>query len=293
MSKLPSLKELLEAGVHFGHESRRWNPKMAPYIFGTREKIHVIDLEKTEKALEEAVDFVTDLVSKGGTLVMLSTKRQAQEIVKAEAQRVGAFYLTNRWPGGLFTNHDEVAKTVAKMTELEEKSKDETYTKREQLLMVRNLEKIEQTLGGIRGLEGLPDAIFVVDSRKENNAVLEARKMGVKIVAMVDSNSDPTKVDYPIPSNDDAIRSISLIVKTIADAYEEGKGLAEKKRVADEKKAAKEEAKAAKEAEDEAVKVEEEAAIEKAEELEKEAVREETESIKAKNEKLIKEEVKP
>jgi small subunit ribosomal protein S2 len=286
MSKLPTLKELLEAGSHFGHESRRWNPKMAPYIFSAREKIHIIDLEKTEKALADAAAFVTELASRGGNLVMLATKRQAQDIVRGEAERVGAMYLTNRWLGGLFTNYEEVAKNLSKMTELEEKSKDDTYTKREQLLMRRNLEKINQTLGGIRGLSGLPDAIFVVDARKEENAVLEAHKMGVKIVAMVDTNTDPSKVDYPIPANDDAIRSISLIVKAIADAYAEGKQIAQKKALAEEKKAAKEAAKVEKETlGTPEIEIEEEAALEKAEELEEKAVEEEVEVTRAKNEK--------
>jgi len=289
MSKLPSLKELLEAGVHFGHESRRWNPKMAPYIFGAKEKIHIIDLEKTEEALKEAVNYIEELSASGGTLVMLATKRQAQEIVKTEAERVGAFYLTNRWLGGLFTNHDEVAKTVAKMQELEEKSKNPTYTKREQLLMTRNLEKINQTLGGIRGLEGLPKAIFIVDARKEDNAVAEARKMGVKIVAMVDTNTDPTKIDYPIPANDDAIRSISLIVKTIADAYDEGKSIAAKKVADEEKRVEKEAAKKSKAEEAEKAKVnpEEEAALVVAEKLEKEEVKQETVAVKAKSTKKV------
>ncbi len=292
MSKLPSLKEMLEAGVHFGHESKRWNPKMAPYIFGTRDKIHVIDLEKTEEALKRAADFIEELAATGGTLVMLATKRQAQEIVRTEAQRVGAYYLTNRWLGGLFTNNEEIAKRLTKMTELEDKSKDDTYTKHEQLLMTRNLEKINDVLAGIRNLQGLPKVLFVVDAKKENNAVLEAQKMGVKIVAMVDTNSDPTKIDYPIPANDDAIRSISVIVKTIADAYEEGKEIYAKRAADEEKKAAKAEAKARGEEDEKVSKevaVEEEAAIEKAEKLEKEAVKEEVVAVKAKDTKPVKE----
>ncbi len=294
MSKLPSLKEMLEAGVHFGHESKRWNPKMAPYIFGTREKIHIVDLEKTEEALKKATDFIEELAARGGSLVMLATKRQAQGIVKDEAQRVGAYYLTNRWLGGLFTNNEEIAKRLTKMDELEGKSKDSTYTKHEQLLMTRNLDKINDVLAGIRNLQGLPDVIFIVDVKKENNAVLEARKMGVKIVAMVDTNSDPTKVDYPIPANDDAIRSISIIVKAIADAFSYGKQIAEKRRVDEEKKAAKagdKEKIAAEKLSPDAL-VEEEAAIEKAEKLEKVAVKEEVVAVKAKDVKVEKAEVK-
>lgn len=229
MSGLPSLKELLEAGVHFGHETKRWNPKMNRYIFGAREKIHVIDLEKTETALKAAVKFVNELGAKNGKIVFLATKKQASEIVKAEAQRVGAMFLSTRWVGGLFTNFDEVKRNITKLVELEEKSKDDKYTKREQLLMIRHLEKLDRYIGGVRNIEALPDAIFIVDSRKEDNAVKEARKMGIKIVAMVDTNGDPTVIDYPVPANDDAIRSISLIVKTIADAYQDGKDQASKK----------------------------------------------------------------
>lgn len=236
MSSLPSLKDLLEAGVHFGHETKRWNPKMAGYIFTAKEKIHIIDLEKTEKLLQDAVDYVEKLGTEGKTIVFLATKRQASEIVKAEAQRVGAMYLSTRWLGGLFTNFETVNKTLAKMTELEEKSKDDTYTKREQLMMSRDLAKHERYVGGIRKMSTLPDAIFIIDSRKEDNAVKEAQKMNVTTVALVDTNADPTIIDYPIPGNDDAIRSISIIVKTIADAYLEGKEMHDKKQAKEEKK---------------------------------------------------------
>lgn len=229
MAKIPSLKELLEAGVHFGHETKRWNPKMASYIFTAKEKIHVIDLEKTEKALKEAADYVQKLGAEGKQIVFLATKRQATDIVKAEAGRSGAMYLATRWLGGLFTNFETVNKTLAKMTELEEKSKDDTYTKREQLMMTRELEKLDRYVGGIRNMATLPEAIFIVDSRKEDNAVKEAKKMGVTTIALVDTNADPTVIDYPIPGNDDAIRAISLIVKTIADAYLEGRELSTKK----------------------------------------------------------------
>lgn len=228
MSTKPSLKEMLEAGVHFGHETKRWNPKMASYIFSSKEKIHIIDLEKTEKALAEAVEFVRELGQKNGRIIFLATKKQATEIVKSEAERVGAMYLTTRWLGGLFTNFESVAKTLQKLTELEEKSKDDKYTKREQLMMLKEAEKLTRYIGGVRNMETLPDAIFIVDSRKEENAVAEARKMGVPIVALVDTNADPTKIDFPIPSNDDAIKAINLMVKTIANAYEEGKNLGSK-----------------------------------------------------------------
>ncbi len=241
MSKLPSLKELLEAGVHFGHETKRWNPKMAPYIFTAKEKIHIIDLEKTEEALKKAVEFVKGIGQKNGKIIFLSTKKQSVEIVKTEAERVGAMYLTVRWLGGLFTNFETITKTLKKLIELEENSKNDKFTKREQLMMTRDADKLIRVIGGIRGLEVLPDAIFIVDSRKEENAVLEAKKVGVPIIAVVDSNADPTVIDHPIPGNDDAIKSINILVKTIADAYEEGKGLGAKI----EEKAAKTEAKKA------------------------------------------------
>lgn len=225
----PSLKEMLEAGVHFGHETRRWNPKMHRYIFTAKEKIHIIDLEKTETALKAAVKFVEEIGQRNGKILFLATKRQAADIVYQEAKRVGAYYMTHRWLGGLFTNYDSVSKTIAKLPELEEKAKNETYTKREQLMFSREAEKLENFVGGVREMTELPAAIFIVDSKKEDNAVREARKMGVPIVAIVDSNADPTVVDYPIPGNDDAIRSISILVKTIADAYLQGKEIGEKK----------------------------------------------------------------
>lgn len=238
---LPSLKELLEAGVHFGHETKRWNPKMAGNIFTAKERIHIIDLEKTEAALKQAVAFVSHIGQTGGNIVFLATKKQAAEIVKSEAQRVGAMYLTTRWVGGLFTNFESVSKTLNKLGELEEKSKDERYTKREQLLMTREIDKLNRYIGGVRHMEKLPEAIFIIDSHKEANAVAEARKTGVKIVAVVDTNGDPTAVDYPIPGNDDAIRAISILAKTIADAYLEGKEMGEKKSDISDQKSEKEE----------------------------------------------------
>src|SRR3990167_7742149 len=205
---LPSLKELLEAGVHFGHETKRWNPKMAGNIFTAKERIHIIDLEKTDEALKKATDFVRQIGQNNGQIIFLATKRQATEIVKNKATRVGAMFLTTRWVGGLFTNFEAVSKTLHKLSELEEKSKDERFTKREQLLMTREIDKLNRYIGGVRYLQKLPEAIFIVDSHKEENAVREAQKTGVKIVAIVDTNGDPTAVDYPIPGNDDAIRAI-------------------------------------------------------------------------------------
>jgi small subunit ribosomal protein S2 len=231
MVKTPSIEKLLEAGVHYGHQSRRWNPKMGSYIFAQKSGIHVIDLEKTEKKLKEATGFVKEIAEKNGVLLFLTTKKQASGIVKEEATRVGAMYMNKRWLGGLLTNFDSVRKTLEKLSELEGKigNKDATYTKKEQLLMQRETDKLNRVLGGIRGLVKLPDGLFIVDSRKEDNAVREAKKMGIPVVALVDTNGDPTKVDYPIPANDDSIKSLSILIKTIADAYEEGKKVWEKK----------------------------------------------------------------
>ena len=201
---------------------------MSQYIFTQKAGIHVIDLEKTEAQIEVAVDFIKNLASNGGTLLFLATKKQAAEIVNEEAKKVGAKYLTVRWRGGLLTNFEAGRKTIEKLDQLEERLK-ENYTKREQLLMQKELTKLNRVLGGIRDLNKLPDAIFIVDARKEDNAVREANKMGVPIVALVDTNGDPTKVDYPIAANDDSIKSIMLLVKTIAQAYADGRKIWEKK----------------------------------------------------------------
>ena len=242
--KQPSIKDLLEAGAHFGHQSRRWNPKMAPYIFSTKEGTHIIDLEKTEKLLKEATDFLKEVASKGGKVIFLATKKQAASIIKQEAERSGAMYLNHRWVGGLFTNWESVQKTIHKLPDLEEKlkeAKEKDLTKREQVMIQKDIEKLKRFIGGIRDLEKIPDALFIVDSRKEINAVREAKKMDVPVVAIVDTNADPTKVDYPIPANDDAMKSISIIVKTAADAIGEGRKLWEKKAAKEAKKEGKEE----------------------------------------------------
>ncbi len=240
MAKTPTMKDLLEAGSHFGHQSRRWNPKMAPFIFGEKAGVHIIDLEKTEEALVKAAEFVKDAVSEGGEIIFLATKRQAQEIVKSEAERSGAMFLAERWLGGLLTNFDSVRRTLEKIPELEGQIGDNSkFTKKEQLLKKRELSKLLRFVGGVRKMEKLPQVLFVVDAKKEVNAIREAQKNGVTTVALVDTNGDPTSVDYPIPANDDAIKSITLIVKTIADAVFEGKAISEKK-------AAKEAAKAKK-----------------------------------------------
>ncbi|MDP2671141.1 MAG: 30S ribosomal protein S2 [bacterium] len=241
MAKTPSMKELLEAGAHFGHQTRRWNPKMGNYIFGARAGVHILDLEKTEEKLKEAAEFVRETVEKGGSVVFLATKKQAQEIVKTEAERVGAMFLVERWLGGLFTNFEAVKKTIEKIPQLEENLKPESkFTKKEQLLISRELAKLNRNIGGIKNLEKLPEILFVVDAKKEDNAIKEARKTGVKVVSIVDTNADPTSVDFPIPANDDAIKSISLVVKTIADAFEEGKAANQKRMEKEAKKVEKE-----------------------------------------------------
>jgi len=223
---------------------------MAPYIFTSKEGTHIIDLEQTEKLLKEATDFLKDVASKGGVIIFLATKKQAAETIKQEAERAGAMYLNHRWVGGLLTNWDSVQKTIHKLPDLEEKltqAKEQSLTKREQVMIQKEIDKLTIFIGGIRDLEKKPDAIFIVDSRKEDNAVREADKMNVPTVAIVDTNADPTRVDYPIPANDDAIKSISILVKAAADAVVAGKTLWEKQE-------AKERAKAKKEAEKEAAK---------------------------------------
>jgi small subunit ribosomal protein S2 len=229
---MPTLKELLEAGVHFGHQARRWNPKMKKNIFSQQSGIHVIDLEKTQEQLKEATKFVKEIASTGGVVIFLATKKQTSDIVKTEAERAGAMYLAYRWLGGLLTNFDSVRMNLEKLPALEEKLKDTDLklTKKEQLLIQREIDKLTRFIGGIRNLEKLPDALVIVDSRKEDNAVREARKTGVPMVALVDTNADPNLVDYPIAANDDAIKSVTLLVKTLADAFKEGKELWEKKR---------------------------------------------------------------
>jgi len=245
MAKLPTMEELLEAGVHFGHQSKRWNPKMSPYIFSQQSGIHIIDLEKTEKQLKSATEFIKETASRGGVVLFLSTKRQLAEIVEGSAKEAGAMYLTQRWIGGLFTNFDSVKKTIEKLGNLEEelKTAEGRYTKKEQLLMQRDIDKLTRVLGGIRDLNKLPDGLFIIDAKREDNAVREANKMNIPTVALVDTNGDPTKINYPIAANDDSVKSVTLLVKTIADFYKEGRNLYEKKEKVVEAERVKEEAK--------------------------------------------------
>ena len=221
-----TMKQLLEAGVHFGHRTRRWNPKMKPYIYAARKGIYIIDLQKTLKLLDEAYEFVKKKASEGATILFVGTKKQAQQVIKEEAERCGAFYVNNRWLGGLLTNFKTIRQRIDKLIELEEMEASgelDKLPKKEQSRIRRILEKLRKNLGGLKGMTRLPDILYVVDPRKEKIAVAEANKLGIPIVAMVDTNSDPDLIDYVIPSNDDAIRSIKLITSKIADAYLEGR----------------------------------------------------------------------
>ena len=221
-----SIKQLLEAGVHFGHHTRRWNPKMAEFIYTERNGIYIIDLQKTVKKFEEAYLFVRDMAAEGGNLLFVGTKKQAADAIKDEAQRCGMFYVNARWPGGMLTNFKTIKKSIARLNQLEQMAEDGTFAalpKKEVAMLNKEKENLEKSYGGIKTMEGLPAAIFIVDPRKEANAVLEAKKLGIPVVAIVDTNCDPDDADYIIPGNDDAIRAIKLISAALADAVIEGK----------------------------------------------------------------------
>ena len=221
-----SMKQLLEAGVHFGHQTRRWNPKMARYIFTERNGIYIIDLQKTVKKLEEAYMFVRDVAAEGGNVMFVGTKKQAGDSIKEEAERAGAYYVNARWLGGMMTNFTTIRRRVARLQQLRKMSEDGTFDrlpKKEVVKLNLEIEKLEKYLGGIEKMDKLPGALFVVDPRKEKIAVSEARKLGIPIVAIVDTNCDPDEVDYVIPGNDDAIRAVKLIASTMADAIIEGR----------------------------------------------------------------------
>ena len=219
-----SMKELLEAGVHFGHQTRRWNPKMKRYIFGKRNGIYIIDLQKTVRLFAEASEFVTQLAEAGKRILFVGTKRQAQEVIAEEAERCGEFYVTNRWLGGTLTNFSTLRGSIKRMKEIEERLADEDnmLTKKEILRLERQLSRMQENLGGIRDLDSLPDALFIVDPKKESIAVAEANKLGIPVIAIVDTNCDPEQINYVIPGNDDAIRSIRLFSSKVADAYRSG-----------------------------------------------------------------------
>lgn len=221
-----SMKQLLEAGVHFGHQTRRWNPKMAPYIFTERNGIYIIDLQKTVRKLEEAYMFVRDLSANGGTVLFVGTKKQAQDSIRDEATRAGAHYVNARWLGGMLTNFRTIRGRIARLKQLRAMQEDGTFDllpKKEVIKLNHEIEKLEKFLGGIKTMDKVPSALFIVDPRKEKIAVAEARKMGIPIVAIVDTNCDPDDVDYIIPGNDDAIRAVKLIASTMANAIIEGR----------------------------------------------------------------------
>ena len=221
-----AMKQLLEAGVHFGHQTRRWNPKMAEYIFTERNGIYIIDLQKTVKKIEEAYDFIRSVAADGGEILFVGTKKQAQETIKEEAIRVGMHYVDARWLGGMLTNFKTIKKRIERLSQLHKMEEDGTFDllpKKEVIGLRGEMEKLEKYLGGIKEMKKAPAAIFIVDPRKERIAIAEAKKLNIPIVAIVDTNCDPEDVDYVIPGNDDAIRAVKLVVSTIANAVIEGR----------------------------------------------------------------------
>jgi len=224
-----TIKQLLEAGVHFGHQTSRWDPKMKPYIFGARNGIHIIDLQQTVGMLREVCNFVRDLAAQGGQLLFVGTKKQAQEVVREEAERCGMFYVNNRWPGGMLTNFQTIRKSIERLKKIEEMLETpaiaQALTKREILGMSRERDKLMLALGGIKNMRKLPDALFIIDTKKEEIAVQEANKLGIPVVAPVDTNCDPDVISYKVAGNDDAIRAIRLFTNVIAEAVLEGKSV--------------------------------------------------------------------
>ncbi|MFT4413591.1 30S ribosomal protein S2 [Fredinandcohnia humi] len=221
-----SMKQLLEAGVHFGHQTRRWNPKMKRYIFTERNGIYIIDLQKTVKKVEEAYNFVKELAANGGTMLFVGTKKQAQDSVKEEAERSGMYYVNQRWLGGTLTNFETIQKRIKRLKDIERMQEDGTFDvlpKKEVVQLKKELERLEKFLGGIKDMKQLPDALFIIDPRKERIAVAEAHKLHIPIVGIVDTNCDPDEIDYVIPANDDAIRAVKLLTAKIADAILEAK----------------------------------------------------------------------
>jgi small subunit ribosomal protein S2 len=224
------MKDLLEAGVHFGHQTKRWNPKMKPYIFGERNGIYIIDLGRTAKLYREAAEFITNIAAQGGTVLFVGTKRQAQDAIAEEAQRCGMFFVNQRWLGGLLTNFTTIQRSLARLRELEAMTTDgryDTLSKKEIARLDKERHKLAKNLDGIRGMGRLPDVVFIVDTRHEQIAVDEARKLKIPVIGVVDTNCDPDQVEYVIPGNDDALRSIRLFAAGIADAILSGRGLAD------------------------------------------------------------------
>ncbi len=225
MASVVSMKQLLEAGVHFGHQTRRWNPKMAPYIFTERNGIYIIDLQKTVKKLEEAYNFIRDISTEGKSVLFVGTKKQAQDSVKEEALRAGAYYVNARWLGGMLTNFTTIRRRIERLNQLRTMESDGTFDllpKKEVIKLNLEIEKLEKFMGGIKDMKEIPGALFIVDPRKERIAVAEAKKLGIPIVAIVDTNCDPDEIDYVIPGNDDAIRAVKLISGAMANAIIEG-----------------------------------------------------------------------
>ena len=234
------MKELLEAGVHFGHQTRRWNPKMTPFIFGKRNGIHIVDLQKTLHHFEDSAEFIRDLAANGRNVLFVGTKRQAQDAIREEAERCGMFYMNHRWLGGTMTNFRTIRKSIQRFKEIEEilSNEDSHLTKKERIRLERQRRKMERAFGGIKDMEDLPDALFVIDTVHEHIAIKEANRLGIPVVAVVDTNSDPEEVDFPIPGNDDAIRAIRLFTSRIADNILEGLNLADERFVGDDDEAA-------------------------------------------------------
>ena len=221
-----TMKGLLEAGVHFGHQTRRWNPKMAEYIFTERNGIYIIDLQKTVKKVEEAYDFIREVAAQGGEILFVGTKKQAQEAIETEAKRCGMFYVNQRWLGGMLTNYKTIKKRIDRLNELTQMEEDglfDVLPKKEVIQLKHEAERLEKFLGGIKEMDGIPDALFVVDPRKERIAVQEAKILGIPVVGIVDTNCDPDEIDFVIPGNDDAIRAVKLLTETMANAVLEGK----------------------------------------------------------------------
>ncbi len=231
-----SMKSLLEAGVHFGHQTKRWNPKMKPYIYTERNGIYIIDLQKSVKMLEDACDFVRDLASKGGKVLYVGTKKQARIAIEQEAKRAGMYYINQSWKGGLMTNFETIRSRIEYLFELEEMEADGTFEalpKKEVILLRREKEKLERFFSGIRDMEELPDAIFIIDQNKEKIAIHEAKLLGIPVIGILDTNCDPDEIDYPIPGNDDAIRAIKLLSATISTAILEGKAAMDAEEIED------------------------------------------------------------
>ena len=223
--KVPKIQEMIDAGVHFGHQTKRWHPKMEPYIYTVSKGVHIIDLEKTEEMLRKACDFLYEQASMGKIIVFVGTKKQSKDIIEKEAKRSGALYVNERWVGGTITNFETIKKNIDKLLSYlksREEGKFSIYTKKERLLIDREIEKLQASYGGISSLRKTPEVLFVIDTKREKTAIREAKRSGVPVVAIVDTNANPKDIDYPIPGNDDAIKSVALIVRAIADAVEEG-----------------------------------------------------------------------